>query len=30
MYYQQYRVYRAKVKIFNNVTIRELSVNAIG
>lgn len=30
MHYQQYRVYRAKVKIFNKVTIRELSVNAIG
>ena len=30
MHYQQYRVYRAKVKIFDKVTIRELFVNAIG
>lgn len=30
MRYQQRRVYRAKVKIFNKVTIRELFVNAIG
>ena len=30
MHYQQYRVYRAKVKILNKVTVRELSVNAIG
>ena len=30
MHYQQYRVYRAKVKIFDKVTVRELSVNDIG